>query len=398
MPDMRRISFAFLLASIFAVPFENGIAIPFLHTLPRALGVIAFASWLLSVIVSRRIRRPEVFHFFVYGFVVWALASVLWSRIAGASIGHALTYLQLFALVLMIWDLCDSQVSIRTVMQAYVLGSWVALISLFSNFSHGEAVVYDRFASTGADPNQVAVALALGFSMAWHLTRDGAGGLARIANTAFLPAALLGVALSGSRGGMLASLVGVVFALSTLPSRKLSFKIAAALIVVSAFSAIVALVPDPTMERLASTGQSVAEGDLNGRLQLWSESVDAFVRYPITGSGIGASKAVLPSGKVSHNIALSAGVELGLVGLMLLAGTIAVALRRAWAQAKSNDRLQLALLGTWLVAGASLTLLETKATWVVLSLAVASAAVSPTPGVGRGSALSDNAPEHRGRA
>lgn len=367
---MRRIAYLLLLATLTSIPFEDVFKLPGIGTLARVFGLMTFAAWGLSAFSRGTMRRPHLFHTFAYGFVVWVGLSLFWSLDTTSTIERIETFLQLMALSVVAWDLLDSRAAINAAIQSLVLGLWVAAGSLFLNFAQGAEAYYGRFAASGADPNYMSLLLGLGIPLAWYLWLHPGHRMFRLLNILYLPVALVGMGLTGSRGGFVAGFVAIGYVLSTM--RRLTFAgfIGLLIAVGAAIGAVSSIVPDTAVDRIASVGDEITEGDLNGRAGIWLEARDAFIERPLIGIGAGASRAALPTGKVGHNVAITVGLELGFVGFVLFAGMIAVALRTAAMTNQPDRRLWFVLFTIWAVGSLSLSLETRKITWLLVSLMV----------------------------
>src|SRR5690606_34663340 len=77
------------------------------------------------------------------------------------------------------------------------------------NFVLGNEAVYQRFSVSNTDPNDYALILALAIPMAWDLFANQRGYV-RVLNLLCIPLALVGIILTGSRGGSLAAAVALL--------------------------------------------------------------------------------------------------------------------------------------------------------------------------------------------
>jgi O-antigen ligase len=359
------------MASVLSIPFEDILIMPVIGTFTRLFGLSAFAVWALSLLHARRFRRPTIYHFLAYGFVVWTFASTFWSADPSLSAGKAITYLQLLGYVLIIWDLCRNREELLYLMQSYVLGAWVTSGNLLLRFVQGrDQQSFFRYTSAGSDPNYMAIGLALAMVFAWFLAMRWTNRWARWINIIYVPIGALGIALSGSRAGLAAGGIAMFYILSR--ARRLQpIRLAiVALVIAAGAYAIANIVPAETLDRLASTGNEFASGDLSGRTDLWKESVDAFWERPVFGSGTGTNRVALPSGKVSHNVLFSVAVELGLIGIILLGLIVGVVARRAAFLPAQDRQLWIAILSIWAIGASSLSMQDVKMTWLLFSLIV----------------------------
>ncbi len=306
--------------------------------------------------------------------MLWVVASFFWSVDGPTSYERIETFLQLLGLVLITWDLCDSIAAVRATLQAYVLGASVALAFLFVSFASGAQEYHNRFTSLDASPGWLAVTLALGMPIAWYLSLHAKGQLGRWFNRGYLPAAAFGIALSGSRAGLIAGAVALLFVPATFPRLKRSVVLGSVVAIAVSLLAILVLVPDRTLDRLASIGDELATGDLSGREGIWRDGLAGIVERPFLGSGAGTIRSVTSSGALGHNMVVEIGAELGMVGLVLMGAILFVSLRRATVQPHLHRLLWLTVLGIWAVGAMAQNVDHAKATWLLHSLIVASAA------------------------
>jgi hypothetical protein len=151
------------------------------------------------------------------------------------------------------------------------LGAYIALGSAVSNFIGGSAYYthYDRFSAGDTNPDGFGFILALGIPVAWYLANSKSatkwGGLFKLINYAYIPAALLGIALSGTRTAMIAAIPGMAFGLASLTRLKLWAKVAIFLFLVSAGLILQPYVqPLRSFQRLGTTGAEIT-GRSNNR-------------------------------------------------------------------------------------------------------------------------------------
>lgn len=377
--SMRRLAYLLLLATLMTIPLEDIFQVPGIGTLARAFGIAAFAIWALSAFARGHMRQPDLFHSFAFALAAWVGFSLLWSFDPHRTLVSIETYLQLLTLSLVVWDLCDSSRTINSAIQALVVGMWLASISLFLNFARGIESDYGRFSASGADPNYMAVMVAFGIPLAAYLVMHTNHRGLRLLNLAYIPAAGLVMGLTGSRGGFLAGFVAAVYLLTTARRQRPSGLIALVLAVVATVALVSLVVPDSALERTVSLGDEIGQGDLNGRVAIWLEAWDAFVQYPVAGIGAGASRAVLPTGNVPHNVAITLALELGIIGFALFAGMVATALRSSHLLTPRDRRMWWAVFGIWVVGSMSLNLETRKLTWVIFSLLLAATAMARYP-------------------
>lgn len=378
---MRNASFVMLLGLTFVIPWENMLLLGGLGTVGRGTGLLVAAFWLATLALTGRFRRPQLFHIMVFAFVLWNAASAFWSVDIDATTRRIVTYTQLAVLVMIVWDVCNSERAVRALLQAYVLGAYVAVGGLFSNYIAAGGAAYDhRLSAEGFNANDLALILALAVPMAWYLAAlvDAKTRYwLTLANYAYIPTALVSISLTASRGALLALVPAFLFIAISLTRFKLYQRIVLFVVVVGSVLALQPLVPKSSLERFATTGAEVTEGNLNGRLPIWRESIALMSEHAIVGVGSGGMRtAATQTGKVTHNVVLSMLVEVGLVGFALFMAVLGIATYHATRPPKWASRFWLTMLLVWALGGLTHNVEEKKTTWLLLSLILVSSSLS----------------------
>jgi O-antigen ligase len=211
--------------------------------------------------------------------------------------------------------------------------------------------------------------------VAWFLAvSQGDGKMAsalRLANYAYLPAALLAIVLTASRGSVFAVLPALLFVVGSLTRLSLFRRTLVLAAIVAVLFALQPLVPQASLQRLATTGTSIAEGDLGGRVNIWRGGLTVFAEHPLLGVGSGAYRVAIYA--ASHNSFLSVLLGVGIIGLALFALIFAVTIREATRQPKWHARLWLTMLLVLAIGNSVHNWEYRKPTWLFLSLVIASA-------------------------
>jgi O-antigen ligase len=375
---------------IFVVPWENLFEKAALGTVGRVVGLVLAGVWVLSALGAGRIRQPRLAHGLMLGFVLWCVASILWSLAPETSRLQSQTYVQLVLLALIVWDLYDTPARLNTALQAYVLGCWVCTATLLEVFLSGD--LQRRFTVGTFNENTLGFTLALALPMAWYLATTARhesvlGGrsalLLRVSNLAFIPAGVFGVALTVSRASMASALVAVGYmALSigrvSRGARILLFGAAAAAAVYG-----VAFVPKTALDRLMNTGVEMSDGDWNGRLPIWNEALRMISERPFAGVGISAFHVgAVQTNAAPHNFVLSILAELGLIGFALFMGLLIASALSALRQPRGVASFWLAMLAVWLVNAAAHGHEDKKQTWLLFGLIAVSEGLRNSPARG----------------
>jgi O-antigen ligase len=370
---MNALIFGALWLFIFAVPWQNVIIIPGMAIVTRLTGLLAAAMALFAVVVSGRARRWHPFHVFAFLFVAWIGCSLLFFNNKWLQIpSKYLTFVQLFVVLWVVWQVAPTRKHQLRLLAAYVMGAYVAALDTLVLYRK-EAAVLKRFAAGNADPNDLAMTLALALPMAWYLGMTNREPWLRFLSRLYIPIGLLAIGLTGSRGGMIATIVALSLVPLTLtrlsPGRR---AIAIGLIVISGAIAVI-YVPQTLIERLSTTTQEVEGGRIGGRFKLWKAGLQAFVRRPVVGYGPSSFPRVsqnylVTKSQVAHNSFVSVLVEEGLVGLILFTMMFVVVFFAIQGLPTMERRYSLVLLATVFVAALPLTWEDAKPVWVVLAL------------------------------
>jgi len=380
---LRKLAFAGVLGFAFVVPWEDAVVIPGFGTIGRASGFLLMAVALPQFIERGRLvmRSPSVAAAALGGFALWGSATLLWTVDSMATARAVTTLVQLVVMFTLIWQLCETDARRRAAMQAYVLGGFVAVADALVNYVTGQEAAFRRFAATGFDPNDFAAILALGIPMAWQLARGARLWLA-ILNLAYLPAALIAILLSASRGGAIAAGVAmlvVVFGLPTMDraTRRAAIVVGAALLVVLPLIVpVIGALAESSIYRFGSIARGLGEGSLNERGVIWRSGFEAFPENPIRGAGLGAFAAVIErtglGAEVAHNSFLSVFVETGVVGALLFAAVLLAVLLPLLRAPRRIALPDLVLFLTLMVVMIPLSWELRKPTWFVLAMLAAS--------------------------
>lgn len=374
---MRTITFWLLLILIFTIPWEAIIIFPGLGTLTRAIGLLAAALWMLTVLTTGGFRKLRPFHLAVCLFFFWNLVSAFWSVNIDDTVVGLQSYAQLLAMSLIIWDLCTTPRAIKMGLQAYVLGAYVSIASVVYNYLTSTPISGMRYAASGFNPNDLALILSLGMPIAWYLAvsdnHDKRTAFLGLANYGYIITALFAIELTASRGGLISTIPTFLFIVSSFDRFGRFRKVLILILLIGSLFALQSFVPQASVDRFSTTATSISQGSLGGRGAIWRGGIDVFLQHPIVGVGSGGFRYATELGKAPHNTFLSVLVDLGVIGFSLLAAILAITISNALHQPKQESRLWLTVLMI-LVLGAMVHNAEgKKVVWLFLTMVTASA-------------------------
>lgn len=393
---MRTIAHWLILAFVFSVPWEAAIDISQLGQLSKIIGWLAGAVWVLSVVERGRLRQPDAFQKTFFLFLIWCGLTFFWSIDSGPTAAGFRTSAQIFLLLLILWDLCDTTRSIERLLQAYVLGAFVSSAAIIVDYVTHPPSKYPehRFLALGFQVDAIALIVALAGPAAWYLAvhPDTTRSLVwRIVNLSYIPVGSFALLLTGTRGATLASLPTIVFIVWTIPRISRATRMIAGGAVVATVLAVLVFAPSEPLARISTvtTTTNVDQGALSGRWEIWRTARQAFQARPVTGAGLSAARAALAQESAEelsvvteddarrevHNAYLSVLVETGLVGFLLVGAAVLIVVARVLSLTGWERWYWSVQLSVLAIGATSLSIEQRKDVWIFLALAVAAAAV-----------------------
>jgi O-antigen ligase len=369
---MRTVAYAALWVFVFTLPWESAlVVVPGVNVLTKVTGGLALAAALGIVVMSGRVRRWHLLHLAALLVLVWIAGEFFVFQVGEKLPLRFWTYVQLVVMLWIIWELAPSWARQLGLLTAFVFGAYVASLSTLMLYRRAAGELR-RFAGVEADPNSLAMTLALALPIAWYLGVTFRNPVLRWACRGYMAVGLVAIGLTGSRGGLLATIVALTIVPLTMT--KLSpGRLAAAIGMLALSGALaVAYVPTRVVERLATTGTEVEDLSLGGRFTLWRAGAKAFTQRPMTGYGVGAWRTAVapilgPNPQVAHNSFLSVLVELGIVGLVLYLSMFVAVFLAVLNLPSLERRFGLVLLATLGVAMLPLSWEDQKTVWFILA-------------------------------
>lgn len=386
---LGQVAFAGLWLFVFVMPWEEALPLLGGFVISRWIALLAGAMLALAVLGSRHLRRLSLVHGWMLAFAAWCAITLFWTVDAHETLTRVATYAQLLLAVWMMWELATTDRRIVSLLRAYLLGAMVIAISTLINFMNGVQAADlvaqkggykyrdERYSMLGVNENDLGLMLALSIPIAIYLLMRNKSKWNGLLCGTHIGLCLTALFLSGSRGGMISTAVGMsLFVL--LFSRLARWQRTAVVVLLSTGVAIgISLVPKDTMDRFLDTGTEIKQGTLTHRTTIWSAGLEQFRNRVWTGVGAGAYAPavteILDVPIVAHDTYLSVLVETGVPGFLLFCGIIAGLYYCAWRFDYENRCLWIVLLLTWSVGVITLTWEYRKPTWFVFGLLLATA-------------------------
>jgi O-antigen ligase len=369
---LRKITFWLSLVLIFIVPWEDSLSITAIGSLARLIGLVVAGFWFLTILTEGRFRKPNLFHAFVLLFFLWNIVSYMWTMDVDRTIERIKTYVQIFLLLLILWELYKKPADLVAGLQVYVLGAYVCIASSIFNYLSGTtAEKYEvRYSATGVNAVDLALLLLLGIPLAWHLfllADKKKNRILKIINIAYIPLAFFSVLLTASRTSLFAIVPAIIFIL--WPKRlNIGRFILISIFLLISLLVIRALLPAGIIERLATVSTSISTADFGGRVNLWMAAITVFLGHPLFGSGGGTLYTTI--GSAAHQTFLSVLAETGLIGFLIFTCILAIVVNQAARLPKGYSGFWFSVFFVWVIGVLSLSWETTKSTWIFFSFVI----------------------------
>jgi len=287
------------------------------------------------------------------------------------------------------WELCDSKEKVFTIMQAFVLGAYVALVDMIIKFLSSPAGA-TRIGATGMDVNEMATIIAFAIPISWYLFLRQQKGVFAWVNMLYIPLSLFGVILTASRGGLLVACAALLIIPMTLLNLQQKSRYVISMILVLIIVSGVIYLPDlypkleANVERLQGTSAEVREGTLTGRTVIWKAGLDVYKNHPIIGVGAtgfryaimgttvdvttGARSDFFYNPRAPHNSFLSVLVDTGLIGFIIFIAVFGVAIIPVLYSGPIDMKFYSVLYITLILGLIPITWEADKVTWYILAL------------------------------
>jgi O-antigen ligase len=368
-----RLPLALLLIFVALIPIEEIAIIGGFGTLSRFAGIVFAVAY-----VGSQVGRVKftVIPVAIWAYLAWAILSIGWAIDPTVAWAQLTTLIQLVLIAALVADFVVHRPTIvRPVMWVYsVSAAATAVVGIQTYLANG---VGDSRAAAIDDQNPATFAAVLLPAFVFGLY-EITNGQRRIAGAAITALTAAGILVSGTRGAWVAVVVVVVFVL--LPQLRPRRRIAAIVMAVALGAVLYQLpgVPDLLAER---TGTAVSTGGA-GRTDIWSVAGSIYATAPVLGVGfanfpvaytpdmVRAANVdrLVYAGRAPHNAVIGTLIELGPIGLLLVALAFGpLVIRRGWGP--DAPAIQAALVSMLTLALFLDMLTHRKQVWLVVGLA-----------------------------
>ena len=380
---LGKFAFGSLWLLVFAMPWEDAITIPGFGTSVRLIGMVTLGLGALAIFERGKLRKPAIGHIVIALFVVLAVLSFLWSLYPEGTLIEAFSYVQLFTMVWLIWELVPGVQEQMHLMRAYVFGTFVSGIDTCYLFLSHQESVYQRYAGAKLDANDLGLIMALSIPMSYYLLIQNHGRMVWVYRVQLILAGTT-ILLTASRGATLATVVALTIIPLTQARLGGRQKVALLLTVILLLGGILYFVPETSWERLATVPAEFEQGTFTGRTIIWKAGWEIFRAHPFFGIGANAFRVMVSRelaepirmgeadpAPPAHNTFFSVLVEQGVLGFAVFCGILGALAVSLKGMPPFPQRLWIVSLAVWVVGVSSLTWEMRKPTWFFFGLLMA---------------------------
>lgn len=366
---LRLLTYRGLQLLVFTLPWQGAQYVGG-STITRVVGVVLLPLAGLAVLREGQRHELRETHWLALAYVAWVAFSAFWSRDLEATVAATVTFVQLAALLLLLWEFAAGR-RLPGILWSYLAGAAVVMVDVIGDWlaNPGQA----RYRATGTNPNYVGLLMAFAVMVAWFLASRSERPSSRVVARVGVAAATFVSVLTASRGGLVLLVVSYAFILVTMGGLSFATQWSFAALAAVALVFGAAALPAEQVERLSTTTSEVSEGSLNGRRELWDVAWGLFDDSPVVGVGADAPREEIRrtfgEENAVHNTYLENLAGLGVVGMFFFAAMFASALL-SMAAAPLERRFGYAIVAMLAVAFLVTHLADDKVTWLALGTVI----------------------------
>lgn len=327
-----------LLVLVAVIPLEshytNAPGLPL--TVTKAAGLIAFGSFALYVLISRRRLVLDYSHGIVLSILALAIVSTLQALEVQPALTTTLRYASFVALYFVVSQFIGDRSLQRRIVWVLSISASIASLFALDHFFFAPGYVYRANLEHG-DPNQVAFMLATTLPLTFWLLRER--WLLRPLVAAMIVVISLAILFTYSRSALVALGAGIAW-LAIIDRKRIPLLVAAGVATAVAGFTFVQSSPSNVfrIQEGLRAKEKVADYNIDTRLGAWDAAITLAIEHPFIGIGPGnfayhygriteTPPGAEPLGVV-HNAYLDIAAELGLVGLALFLAYLVISFSR----------------------------------------------------------------------
>jgi O-antigen ligase len=387
------------------------------------LAALCGVSVAAALLVARR-RLPLLAYALPFGLLLVAYVSAGWSVDPSLTARRATAFAAVVITGTALASVAAARPEVeRAVLRGVLLGATALALGGLAvlAFAHGDAIQAAdtqspaRYQGLGGNPNTAAMLLALGVPLALCLVLQGRRVVVRVAAAAALALLAGSVVASGSRGALIAALVGALVLVGAVARGRRRLVVAAATAAAFGLGVWITQLPkplqrpahrasastfpafEPNAERVLPLSQEIGAAahpsirrrllGSSGRTQAWAGALHTWERRPVAGYGFGTEERAFVDryytfdAGLPENSYIGTLLQLGLAGLALLVAAALWALARFRlsppAAALLAGGLVLAFTQSYLFAVGNDATIPVWLAWFMLAAAAARRARAP---------------------
>ncbi len=369
----------FLYLFIFTIPLENVIIVSQIGTISKITGMLSIIGILGFGLFMRRKLYISSFHWIVFIFVILVGFSYFWSADSLKTISRFITYLGLFLITLMIYQIKRVDSYIKNIMFAFLLGAWISTLDEFKMYFTYSGLPL-RYTAPGFNPNDFAFYLLIAICFAWYLGQRYDGVAFKLLSLGYIPLGMMGILLTGSRAGFLGLIIVMAYIVTSTDGkrRKRIFMGLAALVI--SIILIRLYVPEYLIQRVTFITHVSSDENMEIRLMIWKAALQLFYEHPVVGAGAGtfnfAIENYLGFSKAPHNVFIAILSELGVMGLLVWGSMIILIIEKIKKNFTDRKNLWICLFLIILLISLTHNLEWRKGFWLIFSLIILDSKIS----------------------
>lgn len=391
--------FICLVLLVFCIPLEDLVPLFTSFSLTKLFGIIALIAYLFNRLSNKTLLtkiRIDSFSIGMMIFALWAGLSYLWSVGGSESdyIMRLVTILLLIGTYLLMINLCDTMIKVKTLLWAFVVSMFTSFFVVGTYLISDPLMFYGvkRITAGAQNTNTLGSLCAISVIIAVYLYFEEKILYKKIFAGVILISSFGFLAISLSRGNWLAFMAALVFACISLRKRLISWKalvFACGIILLIGVATLTLKNYGLDVQRMVNMRiQRTDEASINrNRVAIWKTGLRIVQDNWLLGIGIDNFSNRFGDyvdwmeyqkvGMSGHNDYLTVMAELGLVGFLIFSYLIFLLIRSAMKIEAFNDRVFFMAFGICILVSAFfLGILYRKAIWLYFALVSVSASIN----------------------